>query len=53
MCRGKQPKNSDLFWDFPEMERARRAHLNFPKRHFPSILSTCPALEFEMAEQLA
>ncbi|AHF86820.1 hypothetical protein RLEG3_29670 [Rhizobium leguminosarum bv. trifolii WSM1689] len=46
-------KKADLFWYFPKMERASHAHLNFRKRHFLSVLSTCPALEFQMAEQLA
>ncbi|RVU10966.1 hypothetical protein EOS93_13030 [Rhizobium sp. RMa-01] len=50
---GKRLENADLFWSFLKMARASRAHLNFRKRHFPNIISTCPALEFQMAEQLA
>ncbi|TBF84422.1 hypothetical protein ELG61_20245 [Rhizobium leguminosarum] len=50
---GKRSEKADLFWYFPKMERASHAHLNFRKRHFLSVLSTCPALEFQMAEQLA
>jgi hypothetical protein len=53
MRRGKRPKKADLFWYFPKMGLAWRAHLNFPKRHFSSVLNTSPALEFQMAEQLA
>ncbi|NKM54431.1 hypothetical protein GFL21_07835 [Rhizobium anhuiense] len=51
--RGKRPKKVDLFWCFSKMAQALRAHLNFLKRHFLSVLSTSPALEFQMAEQLA
>ncbi|RSC04898.1 hypothetical protein EFR00_13045 [Rhizobium sophoriradicis] len=53
MCSGKRLKKADLFWCFFKMGQAWYAHLNFRKRHFSSIPSTCPALEFEMAEQLA
>ncbi|NKL65797.1 hypothetical protein EHI47_24030 [Rhizobium leguminosarum] len=51
--RGKRPKKVDLFWCFLKMAQASHAHLNFRKRHFFSVLNTCPALEFQMAEQLA
>ncbi|QAS79772.1 hypothetical protein CO657_17595 [Rhizobium acidisoli] len=51
--RGKRLKKADLFWSFLKMAQASHPHLNFRKRHFLSIISTCPALEFQMAEQLA
>ncbi|RWX19902.1 hypothetical protein EHI42_03045 [Rhizobium hidalgonense] len=51
--RGKRPGRADLFWCFLKRTQASHTHLNFLKRHFLNVLSTCPALEFQMAEQLA
>ncbi|RUM09354.1 hypothetical protein EFR84_03160 [Rhizobium chutanense] len=50
---GKRLKKADLFWCFLKRAQALHAHLNIRKRDFLNVLSTCPALEFQMAEQLA